>query len=76
MQCGLGPDGLRLINAIRRGELPAVSGQPDGGLPPTADAPIGPSPGARQINAPGQPNVLRLRDAAQLAGRPDQSAGI
>jgi hypothetical protein len=76
MQCGLGPDGLRLINSIRRGELPAVSSQPDGGLPPAADAPIGPSPGARQINTPGQPNVLRLRDAAQSIGGKDQGAGI
>jgi hypothetical protein len=71
MQCGLGPDGLRLINSIRRGELPSLPSQPDGGLPPATDTPIGPVDGARQIHSPGQPYVLRLRDSTQPISRKD-----
>lgn len=66
--CGLSPDGLRALNAIRQGAVAPSPGTPQGGLPTPQTFGDGPLPGTRGIPGQGQPHVLRLRGEAQSPG--------
>lgn len=75
-QCGLGPNGLQLLNSIRRGESAPDAGQPDGGMPAAPVTPNGFTPGAGRELRPGQPHVQRLRQEASIALGSRQGEGI
>jgi len=76
MRCGLGPDGLRKLNEIRRGDTPADARKPDVRMPTPASPYDGLTPGARWLLSPGQPHVQRLRDETQASDPAGQSEGI
>lgn len=66
--CGLSPDGLRALNALRQGAMAPDPGTPQGGLPTPQTFGDGALPGTRGIHGQGQPHVLRLRGEAQGPG--------
>lgn len=75
--CGLSPDGLRALNAIRQGAVAPSPGTPQGGLPTPQTFGDGPLPGTRGIPGQGQPHVLRLRGEAQSpGGRGAEEGGV
>ena len=76
MRCGIGPDGLRKLNEIRAGKVPADPSQPDSGVPATTSPYDGLTPGARWLLSPGQPSLQRLRHEAQTLGGTSQGEGI
>lgn len=76
MRCGIGPDGLRKLNEIRAGKVPANPGKPDSGVPAPASPYDGLTPGARWLLSPGQPSLQRLREETETLGGTMQGEGI
>lgn len=67
-RCGVGDNGLRLINEAR-GYGPSAShpGQPDGTVPSAPPGGVGQAPGVGRPLVGNQSNVLRLRHETSLA---------
>lgn len=73
-QCGIGSNGLRLINEARGHDSPPADApvQPDGGLPPATQDRNGQAPGFGRPLAPHEPRLLRLRGEASPVGEAGQ----